>query len=40
MIKKINLPEAAKLTSPNPLSIICIEKTDGDKNTMSDEGVY
>jgi len=29
---KINLPKAAKLTSPNPVSLVCTEKPDGTTN--------
>lgn len=32
MMKKINLPEASKLTSPNPVSLVCTEKPDGSTN--------
>ncbi len=32
VMKKINLPRAAKLTSPNPVSIVCTEKPDGSTN--------
>jgi len=31
-MEKINLPAAAKLTSPNPVSIVCTEKPDGTTN--------
>lgn len=31
-MKKINLPMAAKLTSPNPVSLVCTEKPDGSTN--------
>lgn len=31
-MEKINLPQAAKLTSPNPVSVVCTEKTDGSTN--------
>lgn len=29
---KINLPKAAKLTSPNPVTLVCTEKPDGTTN--------
>lgn len=32
MMNEINLSQAAKLTSPNPVSIICTEKPDGETN--------
>ena len=28
-MNKINLPQAAKLTSPNPVSLVCTQKPDG-----------
>ena len=28
-MNKINLPQAAKLTSPNPVSVVCTMKPDG-----------
>lgn len=31
-MNKINLPQAAKLTSPNPVSIVCTMKPDGSTN--------
>jgi len=31
-MEKINLPRAAKLTSPNPVSLVCTEKPDGTTN--------
>jgi len=31
-MEKINLPKAAGLTSPNPVSIVCTEKPDGTTN--------
>jgi len=31
-MEKINLPKAARLTSPNPVSIVCTEKPDGSTN--------
>lgn len=31
-MKTINLPQAAKLTSPNPVTLICTEKPDGSTN--------
>lgn len=31
-MKKINLPQAAKLTSPNPVSLVCTQKPDGSTN--------
>jgi len=31
-MEKISLPMAAKLTSPNPVSIVCTEKPDGTTN--------
>jgi len=31
-MEKINLPKAARLTSPNPVSIVCTEKPDGTTN--------
>lgn len=29
---KINLPQAAKLTSPNPVTVVCTQKPDGSTN--------
>lgn len=31
-MNKINLPQAAQLTSPNPVTIVCTEKPDGTTN--------
>ena len=31
-MNKINLPQAAKLTSPNPVTIVCTQKPDGSTN--------
>ncbi|MDD2957197.1 MAG: flavin reductase family protein [Lachnospiraceae bacterium] len=31
-MKKINLPQASRLTSPNPLTIVCTQKPDGTTN--------
>lgn len=31
-MKKINLPKASMLTSPNPVTIVCTEKEDGTTN--------
>lgn len=31
-MEKINLPKAAKLTSPNPVTLVCTEKPDGTTN--------
>ena len=31
-MQKINLPQASRLTSPNPVSVICTEKPDGSTN--------
>lgn len=31
-MQAINLPKAAELTSPNPVSVVCTEKTDGGTN--------
>ena len=31
-MNKINLPQAAKLTSPNPVSLVCTQKPDGFTN--------
>ena len=31
-MKKINLPQASKLTSPNPVTLVCTQKTDGTTN--------
>lgn len=31
-MKKINLPQAAMLTSPNPLTLVCTQKPDGSTN--------
>jgi len=31
-MEKINLPKAAQLTSPNPVTIVCTEKPDGTTN--------
>ncbi len=31
-MKKINLPQAAKLTSPNPVTLVCTQKPDGSPN--------
>ena len=32
IMNKINLPQAAKLTSPNPVTIVCTQKPDGSTN--------
>jgi len=32
IMKKINLPQAAKLTSPNPVTLVCTQKPDGSTN--------
>ncbi len=32
IMKKIDLPQAAKLTSPNPVSLVCTLKPDGSTN--------
>ena len=32
MMKKINLPQAAILTSPNPVTVVCTQKPDGTTN--------
>ncbi len=31
-MKKINLPQAAKLTCPNPVTVVCTQKPDGSTN--------
>lgn len=31
-MKKINLPQASRLTSPNPVTVVCTEKPDGSIN--------
>ena len=31
-MNKINLPQAAKLTSPNPVSVVCTMKPDASTN--------
>lgn len=31
-MKKIDLPFASKLTSPNPVSLVCTRKPDGSTN--------
>lgn len=31
-MKKINLPQASRLTSPNPVTMVCTEKPDGSTN--------
>lgn len=31
-MQKINLPRSAKLTSPNPVTVVCTEKPDGSTN--------
>ena len=31
-MKKINLPKASQLTSPNPVTLVCTEKPDGSTN--------
>lgn len=31
-MKKIKLPQAAKLTSPNPVTVVCTKKPDGSTN--------
>lgn len=31
-MKKINLPQASKLTSPNPVTLVCTQKPDGTTN--------
>lgn len=32
MMNKINLPQAARFTAPNPVTIVCTKKTDGTTN--------
>jgi len=32
IMKKISLPQATKLTSPNPVTIVCTQKPDGSTN--------
>lgn len=32
MMNKINLPQAANLTSPNPVTVVCTQKPDGTTN--------
>jgi len=32
IMKKTNLPQAAKLTSPNPVTVVCTQKSDGSTN--------
>lgn len=34
-MNKINLPQAAKLTSPNPVSVVCTMKPDGSTNLVT-----
>ena len=31
-MNKINLPQASKLTSPNPVTLVCTKKADGTTN--------
>ena len=31
-MQKITLPQASKLTSPNPVTVVCTEKPDGTTN--------
>ena len=31
-MNKINLPQASRLTSPNPVSVVCTKKPDGSTN--------
>lgn len=31
-MKEINLPKASQLTSPNPVTLVCTKKTDGNTN--------
>ena len=32
IMKKINLPQAVKLISPNPVNLVCTQKPDGLTN--------
>ncbi len=34
-MKKINLPEASVLTSPNPVTLVCTQKEDGTTNVAT-----
>ena len=31
-MKEITLPKASKLTSPNPVTVVCTQKPDGSTN--------
>ena len=31
-MEKINLPMASEITSPNPVTVVCTQKPDGDTN--------
>ena len=31
-MKKISLPQASALTSPNPVTVVCTQKPDGSTN--------
>ena len=31
-MKQISLPQASRLTSPNPVTVVCTEKPDGSTN--------
>ena len=31
-MKKISLPQASRLTSPNPVTVVCTQKPDGSTN--------
>ena len=31
-MQKISLPQASRLTSPNPVSLVCTQKPDGSTN--------
>ena len=34
-MEKINLPKASKITSPNPVALVCINKPDGETNVTA-----
>lgn len=37
-MEPIKLPQAAKLTSPNPVTVVCTEKPDGTQTRRSGSG--
>lgn len=39
-MKKINLPQASRLTSPNPVTVVCTEKPDGSDSILVDLSLF